>query len=206
MRESRTGKFIVIEGIDGSGKTTISRLLLEALKKCGFDTVLTKEPTGRKYGRELMERIKSEDITPKEELELFIKDRKDHVEYFLFPNLQEGRTIICDRYYLSNCAYQGAKGISPVRICEMNEKFPIPDLVLFLYLDPELSLSRKKRLLPHFENRNFLKKVNKIYIEILTEFRYVRIDASQPLEEVFLESKRNVLSILNERETERHCP
>ncbi len=178
------GFFIVIEGIDGAGKTTLSFNLKKELEKRGYSVLITSEPTQGKYGRELIRKIKNGAITPEEELELFFKDRKEHVEKVLRPALSEGKIVICDRYFYSTCAYQGARGLDYRKICRMNGIFPEPDLVILLDLPPEQALGRKERKERHFEREDFLQRVREIYLEVIKSSDYEIIDASLPREEV----------------------
>lgn len=184
MGKHKTGKLIVLEGIDGAGKTTIGRFLCDQLKIRKIPCSFTREPTNGSYGRELRERIRRGDLSPEEELDLFIKDRKEHVKNFILPEKDKGKIIVSDRYYISNCAYQGARGMDPNKILELNSSFPPPDLVIFLDIEPEMALKRKRELLTHFENREFLERVREIYLQILPLFRFVNINASLSLEKV----------------------
>src|SRR3972149_7086324 len=108
------GNIIVFEGIDGSGKTTHSNLLKVILERDGYPVILTKEPTDGKWGR-IIKEIMVKKIQLKEKgkelLDLFINDRKEHVENFIKPSLKDGKIIIIDRYYFSTIAYQGTLGI-----------------------------------------------------------------------------------------------
>ncbi|MBM3295951.1 MAG: dTMP kinase, partial [Candidatus Aminicenantes bacterium] len=99
------GRLIVIEGIDGAGKSTQARLLVRRLKALGFAAVAFREPTGGKWGRELKRKAKmAGSLTPKEELELFIKDRRENVARNLRPSLRAGQIVVLDRYYFSTIA------------------------------------------------------------------------------------------------------
>ena len=178
------GLFVVIEGIDGAGKTTLSQNLKRELEKRGYSVIITSEPTQGKYGRQLRDKIRQGNITPKEELELFFKDRMEHVEKVLKPALSEGKIVICDRYFYSTCAYQGARGLDYKEICRMNEVFPEPDLVILLDLSPEQALRRKELKEEHFEREDFLKRVREIYLEVIKSTAHQVIDASLPRDEV----------------------
>ncbi len=198
MGKHKIGKLVVLEGIDGAGKSTIGKFLYEELSRRGISCVFTREPTDGRYGRELRERIKKGNLTPQEELDLFLKDREEHVKNFIVPQMERGKLIICDRYYLSNCAYQGARGIDPEEILKKNRNFPAPDLVIFLDIIPEKALERKKNLLTHFENRDFLRRVRELYLKILPLFRFVNINASNSLGFVKKLALSAVLDLINE--------
>ena len=91
--------FIVVEGIDGTGKSTLARALQERLKRMGVSCLCTFEPTDGQWGRKLRDSFTGgERLSLDEELELFIKDREEHVETEILPALEAGRTVICDRY------------------------------------------------------------------------------------------------------------
>ena len=106
------GLFIVIEGIDGTGKSTQLHLLAEKLRQLGYAVVATREPTNGPYGQKIRELFVDRGaVSQEEELELFIADRDQHVKEVIAPALADGCVVICDRYYLSTIAYQGANGM-----------------------------------------------------------------------------------------------
>lgn len=180
------GVLIVIEGIDGAGKSTQAKILKERLEKNGYDVILLKEPTSSKWGKEIKEiSKKAKSIDPKKELELFLKDRKINVKKNILPALQKNKIVILDRYYISTIAYQGARGLDKKSIKEKNESFaPKPDLLFILDIDPLESLNRLKRekeIL--FENENFLREVRKNFLEIKIKNTYI-IDARLSIEEI----------------------
>jgi len=127
------GFLIVFEGIDGAGKSTQAEILMKTLQEKGFSVVYFREPSEGKWGREIkMKAAHPDSLSPEEELELFLKDRKENVEKNLKPALRGKRIVLLDRYYFSTIAYQGAKGIDQERIKRMNEGFVVePDLVFF---------------------------------------------------------------------------
>jgi len=183
---------IAIEGIDGSGKTTIAKFLEEELRKIGYDVVKFKEPTDSEYGMKIRKILKERNLSPREELELFLRDRELDVRDNILPALKSGKIVIMDRYYYSTIAYQGALGLDVEEIKELNKKFPKPDLVLILDVRPEKALERikTKRLLNRFENLNYLKKVREIFLKL--EDNVIVVNAERKLEDV----KREVLRIV----------
>ena len=170
------GKLIVIEGIDGSGKSTCAKNLAEKLNSINIKTIYTFEPTHSHYGAKLREGMLSEDLDAEEELLLFVKDRKEHIEYMIKPALKEGYFIILDRYFYSSIAYQGAKGIDINRIINMHKDFIIkPDIVFIFHLPIDIALNRiisKRGIADRFENETYLKKVDKIFHSFNEPFIY----------------------------------
>lgn len=170
------GKLIVIEGIDGSGKSTCAKNLAEKLNSINIKTIYTFEPTHSHYGAKLRDGMLSEDLEAEEELLLFVKDRKEHIEYMIKPALEEGYFIILDRYFYSSIAYQGAKGIDINRIINMHKDFIIkPDIVFIFHLPIDIALNRiisKRGITDRFENETYLKKVDKIFHSFNEPFIY----------------------------------
>lgn len=194
------GILILVEGIDGAGKSTQACLLLQKLLALGYDAVAFREPTGGKWGREIKKRAKnSGSLTPEEELTLFIKDRGENVRKNLRPALDEKKVVVLDRYYFSTVAYQGARGINPSGIRKLNEKFaPRPDLVFILDIDPGKGLERiqhRKRKDLLFERKKYLARVSRIF----QSFRgrgFIHLDALRPKEELHKEILTRVLRYL----------
>ena len=170
------GKLIVIEGIDGSGKSTCAKNLTEKLNSINIKTIYTFEPTHSHYGAKLRDGMLSEDLDAEAELLLFVKDRKEHIEYMIKPALEEGYFIILDRYFYSSIAYQGAKGIDINRIINMHKDFIIkPDIVFIFHLPIDIALNRiisKRGIADRFENETYLKKVDKIFHSFNEPFIY----------------------------------
>jgi len=138
------GRLIAVEGIDGAGKSTQTTRLAEALRRAGLDVVITREPTGGPHGQEIRRRAAAGERLPADrELELFLRDRDEHIRGVIGPALAAGRTVVTDRYFLSTAAYQGARLGDPealLRRCEA--RFPIPDLALVLVAPTEVGLRR----------------------------------------------------------------
>jgi dTMP kinase len=199
----RKGVLIVLEGIDGSGKSTQSRRLLRRLRASGYKAVSFREPTRGKWGR-MIKRMAKEagSLTPEEELDLFIKDRQENVQKNLGPALAEKKVIILDRYYFSTIAYQGAKGIPSDRIRRLNEKFAIkPDLVFILDIDAGRGLGRihhRKRKDLLFERERYLARVRRIFCGFRGRM-FVHLDARLPREELSEMIASRVLHLLKTR-------
>lgn len=177
------GFLIVFEGIDGAGKSTQAEILMKTLQERGFDVVYFREPSEGKWGREIKKKAAHPDsLSPEEELELFLKDRKENVEKNLKPALKGKKVVILDRYYYSTIAYQGAKGIDRERIKKLNEGFAVePDLVFFLDVDPQEGLDRiknRKKKDKLFERAEYLVRVREIFRSFQGE-KFIHIDASK---------------------------
>jgi dTMP kinase len=141
----KRGSFVVFEGVDGSGKSTQLRMLAAWLRKRGHDVVETAEPWERgECGRRVRAMLRSgETLAPEEELRLFFEQRREHVRELVAPALARGEVVLCDRYFLSTVAYQGARGLDPAAILAASEaEFPLPDVALVLELAPAEGLRR----------------------------------------------------------------
>ncbi|TEU07374.1 MAG: dTMP kinase [Candidatus Aminicenantes bacterium] len=194
------GILIVLEGIDGAGKSTQAEILMNRLHERGYDVVYFREPSEGKWGQEIKKKAADPDsLSPEEELDLFLKDRKENVEKNLRPALEKKKIVILDRYYFSTIAYQGAKGIDQKRIRRVNEEFVVePDLVFFLDVDPREGLDRiknRKKKDRLFERAEYLVKVREIFRSFRGE-RFIHIDSSKPKKEISAEIERIVLNYL----------
>lgn len=196
------GILIVIEGIDGSGKSTQADMLLHKLQVKGFDAVYFREPSDSEYGREIKRKsLYPDSLSPEQELKLFQKDREENVKRNLKPSLERNKVVILDRYYFSTIAYQGAKGIDKERIRKMNKFALQPDLVFILDIDPEEGLKRiknRKKKDRLFEREDYLAKVRDIFKSFKGE-RFIHIDAKKSAEKISKEMERIVLDTLNKK-------
>ncbi|MCP3984292.1 MAG: dTMP kinase [bacterium] len=183
MNTGARGVFIVFEGVDGSGKSTQVARLVQWLEAGGHTVVSTREPHECAAGRRIREMARSgESVSAEQELAWFQEQRREHVRDVIEPALAAGKIVVCDRYYLSSVAYQGARGLDPERIlAESEANFPAPDLVLLLDLSPEAGLARVAvrgaPAEPAFEQPKRLQAVAAIYRTLALPF-LVRVDAS----------------------------
>jgi dTMP kinase len=179
------GLFIVIEGIDGTGKSTQSKRLAEWFRSRGREVVLSREPTDGPWGKKLRESATTGRLSAEEELECFLNDRREHVEMSIKPALAEGKVVILDRYYFSTMAYQGARGFDPGEIRLRNEAFaPQPDLLLILDLSVESAHGRigaRGDTANEFEQRDTLSRCREIFLSLLDEPFACVIDAEPSL-------------------------
>ncbi len=183
---------ITLEGIDGTGKSSIANML----KKRFPDAVFTREPTKSRIGRAVKKSIDS-DGDPLAELFLFVADHAEHIAKVIQPALAEGKIVISDRYSDSRYAYQGVT---------LSDKFEdalewvqglhrgwtaVPDLTILFTIDPGVAVSRcgVRGEKTKFEKLEFLKKVQDNFLRLAREepHRFVIIDAGEELEKVGFE-------------------
>jgi dTMP kinase len=196
----KRGHLIVLEGIDGSGKSTQAKLLVRRLAARGLHPVLFREPTRGKWGRLIREKARrAGSLTPEEELDLFVRDRRENVERNLEPAMAAGRTVVLDRYYFSTIAYQGAKGIDPGRIRRMNERFAVrPDLVFIVDIDAGRGLARigdRGHRDELFEREDYLDRVREIFNGFKGR-KFVHIDGNRGIRDISDEILGKVLRVL----------
>ena len=167
------GLLVVIEGIDGAGKTTQAKMLGEACVRANLACEMSKEPTNGQYGSVLRESAATGRLDLERELELFMLDRREHVEQLIQPALDAGKVVILDRYYYSTAAYQGARGADPESILAANASFaPLPDLLIILDVPCKLGLSRihARGDRPNlFERKDMLAKAREIFLHVKHE-------------------------------------
>ncbi len=209
------GFFVVVEGGDGSGKSTQARILGESLKKRSLDVVLTQEPAGTPVGKlikGIFERAHSEagapPISAKTELFLFEAARADHVRAVIRPALAEGKIVVCDRFGDSSLAYQGyGRGLPLPDIRRLNEiatEGLTPDLVVVFDIAPEAGLARadhgdkKKRDSIGQEPLEFHRRVREGFLDMARSGgeRYVVVDVARPEDEVAAEVLRVVMAAI----------
>jgi dTMP kinase len=178
------GFLIAIEGIDGAGKTTQAHHVQAALQARKLVCIRTKEPTTGQWGQMLRDSSLTGRLSLEEEIDAFLKDRKEHVENKINPALQQGHIVIADRYYFSSMAYQGARGADPEEIMNRNEQFaPEPDLLVLLDIDPRTGLQRIKMRgdrANHFEKTGSLKKAREIFLGIKKPYLYLLSAVQEP--------------------------
>jgi dTMP kinase len=192
------GKFIVLEGIDGSGTTTQAAKLAGYLfKREGTHIFLTKEPTGFEIGREIKRKLKEDKaagINPFEEkgeeyTRRYVEDRKHHAG-LIDSYLKEGIHVVCDRYKYSTFAYQKAQGQDLDKLIEMHNGLVVPDIVLILDLSAEKALERRmgdKTTPELFEKLEFQREVRENYLTLnegLVGENIIIMDGLRSIEEV----------------------
>jgi dTMP kinase len=204
----RNGLLIAFEGIDGTGKSTQLQLSASFLLDLGCRVITTREPTDSSYGRRIRELyVDRGQCTLQEELDLFIQDRRQHVRELIEPQLTAGSIVLTDRYYFSTAAYQGAAGLDVADIFARNSFAPVPDLVILLTMDPEVSIARiqegRGEQLNDFEQLDQLKKVAAHFASFNDPCIH-RIDAGEGLEQVQKQVQTALSTLLAERKFS--CP
>lgn len=178
---------IVLEGIDGCGKSTQVSLLVDKLRSIGIDTLKLREPTDGPHGLRLRSILNEEIQAEHDEiLDLFVKDRKQHVSEKIEPALNNGKTVVMDRYYYSTMAYQSASGFSMEKIRADNSFAPVPTLVLILDISAKDGVKRvlKGGNADRFEKEDFLNRVREQYLKLKNEPNVEIIDARLDVQEV----------------------
>ena len=189
------GMFIVIDGIDGSGKSEIVKMLHNYLfsksvkirdfrdtespndflvnKK--YEILMTREPTDGAYGikiREMLRKEKDPNTNSKKMMGLFIKDRDEHLKKTIGPFLENSgkndlNIVICDRYYYSTIAFQSAQGFGIQDLINKNKKFRKPDIAFILDVEPSIALERIQfRQKEKFERLDFMKKTRANFLSL----------------------------------------
>ena len=196
---NKKGIFIVIEGLDGSGKTTQAKLLVRKLCK-SYSAVFTAEPSHGKIGKFIRNRILYGETRPPVSVEalLFAADRIDHINSEVQPALDEENC--CFRpLCLFFLAYQGSSGLSLGWIETINQLALKPDLALLIDVAPEVVLERLKRKKSVMENLETQRKVRDIYYKFVEKGELLRIDGDKPKNEVSKEVLLAVRALLKAR-------
>lgn len=203
-----TKRFIVIEGGDGTGKSTQIKLIAEYLKEKGFDVVITREPGGVVTAEKIREIILNNEIDPVTEALLFASARREHLKKKVLPALNNGQIVLCDRFVYSSLAYQGyARGLGIENVYNINKpaiEGIMPGLTILLELSPEKGIERINSNRADEVNRldleglDFHRKVREGYskvVEMYPENKCIKIDASQSIEDVFKDIKKELDNI-----------
>lgn len=198
--------FIVFEGPEGSGKTTIMRLISDYLNEYQVPHICTREPGGVNIAEQIRGIIldnKNTEIDPLTEALLYTASRRQHLVEKVIPALNDGKLVLCDRFVDSSIAYQGyARGIGVDLIKKMNKpviKGHEPDLVIYFDVEPEIGLSRIENSSHREINRldvetlEFHKKVCEGYRQNLDCSRTVVVDANKSTKDVYEKVKEIIL-------------
>lgn len=186
--------FIVLEGIDGSGKTTQTFMLEHRLKRLGRKVYATREPTDGIIGGIIRAALTTKLRISHRTLQiLFAADRSEHVKE-IEDRLRAGYDVICDRYYFSSIAY-GMVDLEKDWLIKINSVFPTPDLTILLDLPAETALKRlgDRYSKTFFERKALLSKVRENFLTLKDNYpNYYIIDASGDPEDIHEEIYRLV--------------
>lgn len=204
----KKGLFITFEGPDGSGKSTQITKLKKMLESRGIETVLTREPGGTGISesiRNIILDVKNSDMDSLTEALLYAAARSQHVAKVIIPALEEGKTVICDRFMDSSIAYQGYGRRLGDQVRIINEyavRGIVPHITFLLLLDPSIGIGRIKRDYDRLEleQDDFHKEVYKGYMEMakLHPDRIICIDATQSISEIEKEINQHLERLLTE--------
>ena len=201
-------KFITLEGIEGSGKTSSIKSITDVLDCKRISYVVTREPGGSSIGSELRSILldPKTEISSEVELLLMLADRKDHVEKVILPNLETGNWVISDRFLDSSIAYQGGGRKLDKKMIDSfskNLNLPNPDLTLLFDVPVEISLSRVKARgeLDRFEQEklDFHNRIREAYLELAEQNvnRIQIIDSSREIELMLKSVEQIIENLIN---------
>ena len=201
-------KFITLEGIEGSGKTSSIKSIIDVLDSKRISYVVTREPGGSSIGSELRSILldPKTEISSEVELLLMLADRKDHVEKVILPNLETGNWVISDRFMDSSIAYQGGGRKLDKKMIDSfskNLNLPNPDLTLLFDVPVEISLSRVKARgeLDRFEQEklDFHNRIREAYLDLAKQNvnRIQIIDSSREIELMLKSVEQIIENLIN---------
>lgn len=195
------GVFVVLEGIDGSGKTTIANMILRELSEMGYKTLYTYEPTDSEIVNIVKTKF-SDFRDPYIDALTFALDRLLHIKLKILPALEQGYIVVCDRYYYSSVAYQGALGAPVEWVLEVNKWVLKPDIAVYLDVDPLIALKRKEKAssrFSEFEKLEIQYKVREVYLDLVNRGLLVLVDASRNISEVYSDVRRLILEVVGRK-------
>lgn len=201
MNLTQKAFFIVIDGVDGCGSTTHSRLLAGFLESENLKVHLTQEPSKSEIGVLLREFLKNNNIPPTTDALLFAADRDLHYNNEIKKKLDEEYIVISDRYIESSIIYQSLQSdeISVKWVKEINKFVDQPDLTIILDIDPRVSLARKtEQKLEKFEDTPFLNKVRDLYLRRAKKLGYYIVNSDDIIEFVQEKIQKIVIDKLKE--------
>jgi dTMP kinase len=210
MEKNQRGLFIVLDGIDGTGKSTQIKLIEQYLYSVNQLCYITAEPSKGEIGQLLRKYLKDPSVPPEVDALLFAADRMDHCYREITPHLQKGEIVISDRYRDSTIIYQSIESkshkVPQSWLVSLNKYVLVPDLTIILDMDPRVALSRRQQAnaeskveLEKFENLQFQLEVRKGFLERAgnpENGRYALIDASKSEKEVFEEIIKEIKQIM----------
>lgn len=207
MKTHQQGKFITLEGGEGSGKSTLILRLKEFLEQQGYQVTVTREPGGIELAEKVRELIMDNSMDSMTEALLFASARREHLVQRVIPALERGEVVLCDRFVHSSLVYQGiVGGLGVETVSALNQVAVgsyMPDFTLLLDIEPEEGIKRisqnNNREVNRFDKNtmDFHHRIRNGYnslVDLFPEHHIERIDASGTPEEVFAKGKRVVES------------
>lgn len=209
--------FIAFEGIDGCGKTTVSKLFFEKLKEKGEKSIWTNEPNSdTEFGLDIRNLLKKHEtkLDVLTEFLLFYASRVEHLNNVIIPALKRGETVVCDRYIDSSFAYQGASGLSEIIMRDIHDgvfynfrlkkkkDLVYPNIVFWIDTDIDTCMSRSKKTdAKDMMSREYYEKCRRHYEDVY-RLRYnfpvfCKIDGNKPIDEVLDEVISSYKTIKN---------
>lgn len=210
MPQLKSGILIAIEGIDGSGKTTLAQNISSLLEQQGFNTLLTKEPGDSELGKEIRELVCTQNvpISPRAQYLLFAADRAQHFTDRIIPALADKAIIICDRLCDSSLAYQGyGNGIDIEMIKSINTwsmHTIVPDLTIFVRVPVEIALERcnNRGALSTYEKKDFLYKVAHGFEEMYkNRDNVIIVDGTQEQNSIITQTHSTIIQWIHNKNT-----
>lgn len=201
-----TGKFIVIEGLEGAGKSSAIEVVRQRIARAGYQVVCTREPGGTPMAEAIRACVKQpweEKVTIEAELMLMYAARCQLLENVIKPSLAQGHWVVGDRHDLSSRAYQGGGRQLPDALLDAIRAISLkgfsPDLTLYLDIEPAVGLARARGrgALDRIEQEDlsFFERTRAKYLSLAQADNHIRIvDAAQPMERV----QQDILSIIEE--------
>jgi dTMP kinase len=196
--------FITIEGPEGSGKTSVMNVVCEHLQRDGYPILRTREPGGTPIAEQIRDIIldrANTSLDPRAEALLYAASRRQHLVEKVWPALEDGKIVVCDRFLDSSLAYQGgARGLGVAAVLKINlfaTEGAFPDLTLLFDIDPKIGLARINKTKNREINRldlerlSFHRKVRRAFLKLAKKYsaRYVIIDATLPFDEVVAQAE-----------------
>ncbi len=181
--------FIAFEGLDGSGSSTQTRMLVERLERTNHPALLTAEPTSHPTGRMIRDILQHKfEVAPETLQLLYTADRAEHLRLDILPAQKEGKTVVTSRYLFSTIAF-GSYGVPDIEwLKQLNRLYPLPDLTFLFKLDPEECMRRiqvRGEALELFEKAEKLRAIWKTYEILAQQYpNFHVIDASKSIDEI----------------------